>query len=391
MNAAKVLSLTVAPILRTTFGAGTGCASRIDGDKPNTVLLRQTLDTLSHTPICPRSGGFPKTFSSAFLLAALQANQIFDADCLQAIPAQLLDDAIDEVITLDTSAPLGLGAGASTAHPITKVAEVVAKNLALAGGEQLGNADIDAEYVTVFAQRPFGNFDPDDEGVLTDRAALDDPCAGNRQPFVENRSALGRNGDALAFAQRRQTHDEIESAASEFDIHSMAEDGCAFEHRPACGNVSDRRGFLGATDNRQGLLERLILVEGLQTSVLFGKSVQRFAIKLAAIAPQRADVKVDGTAIGFEQARDFVPLLCGGKIQSDLAGPAEHGSTHSGNHSTGSHFVQFSVSFSWMCVAARCCGGSNCASAGVRYRVGTRPSGAKRAGCGLAFPRSRLL
>jgi len=132
-NAPEHLSRAVAPILRTTFGAGTGRASRIDSDKPHTVILCQLLDPLSHAPVCPRSGGFAETLASSFLLASLEADEIFDADGLQPIPRQLLNGSVDEVIALDTGTALASGAGTAAAHTLADLAEIVAEDLAVAG------------------------------------------------------------------------------------------------------------------------------------------------------------------------------------------------------------------------------------------------------------------
>ena len=54
------LSGAVAPIVLTTCGISSGNASRIDGDRPNTVFRRQTFDPLPHPPIGPRGGGLRK-------------------------------------------------------------------------------------------------------------------------------------------------------------------------------------------------------------------------------------------------------------------------------------------------------------------------------------------
>jgi Putative transposase of IS4/5 family (DUF4096) len=54
----KHLSVAVAPIVLSTNGTCSGGAPRIDGDRLNTVLRRQTFDPLPHRPIRPRGGGF---------------------------------------------------------------------------------------------------------------------------------------------------------------------------------------------------------------------------------------------------------------------------------------------------------------------------------------------
>ena len=106
------LSLAVAPVLLTTCGACPGGASRIDSNRPHTVLRRQTFNPLSHLPICPRGGGFAEVLASRFGFAFLQADQVFEANSLKAIPGQLFNCAINVTITCDSTAPFAFTAGA---------------------------------------------------------------------------------------------------------------------------------------------------------------------------------------------------------------------------------------------------------------------------------------
>jgi Inorganic pyrophosphatase len=81
-----------------------GGASRIDGNRQNTVLRRQAFDPLPHPPIRPRGGGFAKVFTSGWRFASLQSIQDLEADGAEPVPRQLLDSAIDEVVAGDARA-----------------------------------------------------------------------------------------------------------------------------------------------------------------------------------------------------------------------------------------------------------------------------------------------
>jgi hypothetical protein len=70
-DTSKHLSVAVAPIVLSTNGTCSGGASRINGNRLNTVLRRQTFDPLPHPPICPRGGGYAKVLASAWRLASL--------------------------------------------------------------------------------------------------------------------------------------------------------------------------------------------------------------------------------------------------------------------------------------------------------------------------------
>jgi hypothetical protein len=70
-DTSKQFSVAVAPIVLTTNGTCSGSASRIDGNRQNTVLRRQTFNPLPHPPICPRGGGFAKVIASLLRLASL--------------------------------------------------------------------------------------------------------------------------------------------------------------------------------------------------------------------------------------------------------------------------------------------------------------------------------
>jgi hypothetical protein len=298
-NASEHLFHAVAPVLRTTFGTDAGRASRIDGDKPHTVILRQLLDPLTHAPVCPRSGGFAETLAG---------------------PA------------------LAPGTGAAT-HTIADRPEIVTEDLAVAGRRQFGNTDVDTERVAVFAQSGFGKLDPDDKMISGESAPLHQPRPRQCRPFVEHKSAPGREGDALALAQRRQTHNQIEAAAAILDTNTMAEDRCTFEDRALCLGTRCGSCFLCAVDDGQRLFESLVLMEGLQPGTLIGKPAEGLAVEPAGCCPQRADIEIDRTAIDFEQRGDLMPLSGGHKIKRDLAGSREHGSSR-GDHTLSLRYLR---------------------------------------------------
>jgi hypothetical protein len=53
----KHLSLAVAPIVLTTSRTYSGGASRINGDRQNTVFPTPDIRSVAHPPISPRGGG----------------------------------------------------------------------------------------------------------------------------------------------------------------------------------------------------------------------------------------------------------------------------------------------------------------------------------------------
>ena len=182
------LSLAVAPVLLTTCGACPGGASRIDSDRPHTVLRRQTFNPLSHLPICPRGGGFAEVLASRFGFAFLQADQVFEANGLKAIPGQLFNSAINVTVTCDSSAPFAFTAGPAPADFGTDCFPIAADGFFLARSNQLVHTYVNADDIATFALFRFSAFDPNDERFFGQRAALDDPCTRHRQPFVNDGS-----------------------------------------------------------------------------------------------------------------------------------------------------------------------------------------------------------
>jgi hypothetical protein len=61
------------------------------------------------------------------------------------------------------------------------------------------------------------------------------------------------------------------------------------------------------------LAQRLILLHRLPAGALGRQPCRRLSVEPSGNSPWRADAEVDGTAVGFEQTADFVPLLGGGK------------------------------------------------------------------------------
>jgi hypothetical protein len=235
----------------------------MDSDKPHTVILGQLLDPLAYAPVCPWSGGFTETLVSSFLLASFQADEIFDADGLQPIPRQLRNGSVYEAIVLDVGPALAPAAGPTAAHTIADCTGIVTEDLAGAGREQFGDTDINAEHVAIFTQRGFGNdVNPDENMIFAESAALHRPRPRQCQPFAEHGSARGRQGDALALTQRRQSYNQIEAAAAILDVNTMAEDCCTSEGWALWRDTGYGCCFLGTVDDRQRLFGSLVLKEG---------------------------------------------------------------------------------------------------------------------------------
>jgi hypothetical protein len=134
-DTSKQFSLAVAPIVLTTNGTCSGGASRIDGNRPNRVLRRQTFDPLPHPPIRPRGGGFTKIPASGWRLASVQSIQVLEADGAEPVPRQLLDSAIDEVVAGDARAPLAFASRAAPTDPRRDLPPIPANRPLLAGGQ----------------------------------------------------------------------------------------------------------------------------------------------------------------------------------------------------------------------------------------------------------------
>src|SRR5262252_5665677 len=171
-DTSKHLSLAVAPIVLTTCGTCSGSASRIDSNRQNTVFRCQAFDPLPHPPICPRGGGFAKALASGFGCPFLQSVQVFKADGGKAMPRQLFDSIVDVPITGDAGAPFAFASRTASPDPRRDCPPIRADRLPLAGRDELGNSDIDADHIAAVSGLRLSNLYPDDKGFLRQCAAL---------------------------------------------------------------------------------------------------------------------------------------------------------------------------------------------------------------------------
>ena len=92
------------------------------------------------------------------------------------MPRQLLDSPIDAVVAGDARAPLAF---ASRAAPTDRgLPPIPANRLLLAGGQSFANPDVDPDDVAAFTGWRLRKFDPHDEAVFRQDAALDKASPG---------------------------------------------------------------------------------------------------------------------------------------------------------------------------------------------------------------------
>ena len=90
--------------------------------------------------------------------------------------------------------------------------------------------------------------------------------------------------------------------------------GTSVETGALSGNAESLRGATRGGSHRERLAQRLVLLHRLQPGALGWQPGPRLLVERARALPQRADVAVDGAAVGFEQPGNFLPLLGGGKL-----------------------------------------------------------------------------
>jgi hypothetical protein len=108
---------------------------------------------------------------------------------------------------------------------------ITADGFFLARSNQFVYTYVNADDIATFALFRFSAFDPNDERFFGQRAALDDPCTGHRQPFVNDGRLASWNGDALSSTQGRKLDDEIKAFTAIHDSNTMTQYGHASEFR----------------------------------------------------------------------------------------------------------------------------------------------------------------
>jgi hypothetical protein len=148
VHAAKML--THPTFLRHRFAewACSGGISGIDGNKTNTVLLRQHLDPCNNLPIRPRGDSFAKTLSSAGSLAQLQIIQIFYTEASKGGPRKPFHLPVDIIFARPRGAETTLTFGLASTNPGTDSLDFSAILLAGRIDEQLVDPNIDTKLAT---------------------------------------------------------------------------------------------------------------------------------------------------------------------------------------------------------------------------------------------------
>jgi hypothetical protein len=92
----KHRSLAAVPIVITTSGTCSGGASWIDGDQPNAVFRRLTVDPPPDPPATPRRGDFAEALASGSGCSSLQFVQVFEAVSRDAAAIAMVDGEVGD-------------------------------------------------------------------------------------------------------------------------------------------------------------------------------------------------------------------------------------------------------------------------------------------------------
>lgn len=317
--ARKYLSLAIVFRHLSTNGACQGSVRGRVLHQENTVLLGNMRRPRKNSPVHPRCHSLTKLFTSIPPLASFQILEVLQSKNPHCIPRQRLQRAIEVMVALSQCPSHRPASTFPASNFVADLLKLVAVEAPIGIGQCVGHALVYSQNRAGLLAWKVGDDHPQDNAVLGERAALHKLCEWPLQPFARHRCVLCQYSNRMPLAKCGKPNTKVETFTSGRDRDKLCvKERCTIEYRATATIPRGGRCLARSTNYIQCLFEGRAFVSRRKTRPI--EPGQRGLVQPAAFMPQRADVEIDSTAIGFQQRRNRLTLPASGKLQCYFTG-----------------------------------------------------------------------